>query len=142
MISHEAAGLLATLYPVGLLIIGIEVRQTPRLVATALSGRILLLVGGAWLLAAILAGMSAVARCVNAVASGVELTGGDAIMVAVAGWLIYIAVAALFVLNLFDHLGFMDWAYARHSPRRRAAMADYLEKHPPAGMPIRQPTDD
>jgi hypothetical protein len=142
VISQEAAALLATLYPVGLLIIGIEVRQTPRLIATAVSGRILLFALGASLLLAVVLGMSAVARCVEAVASSVDLSGGDAALVAVAGWLIYAAVGVLFVLNLLDHLGFMDWSYARLSPKRRAAMAEYLDKHPPAGSPRQQPTDD
>jgi hypothetical protein len=97
MISVDAAGVLAQLIPVGLLVLALEGRVL-RIDADA--GRVYrgwqILVASVSGIALVL-GISAISLCVISVASNVPLDGGKSVFVAVAGYILANAVG--FVLG-------------------------------------------
>lgn len=136
-ISVESAGVLATILPIGLLIIGFEVRSVPSLLATSRTGTVFLWIGGALLVAALWLGFEAEKRLVMAVMTD------TAIPAASSGWVVWgfslVGDAAFLLLSLVlaTKLGILQRIGRRAnervygSERRRARLVRYVDKHHP-----------
>lgn len=133
MISQEGAALIATLYPVGLLILGIEIRSTPQFVATATFGRVILIYHFVLFFGGLVGGLYSVWACVSAIASGRHLEYWESLLVGISGWFLFISVAILFLENLLDHVGFLDWLAESRSPEEKARAKAYIESHSSKG---------
>lgn len=129
--------LIATVYPLGLLVIGFEIRQVPRVVATHPSGTILLWALGIVLVTGLVTGIISVDRCVRSVATGVPLNEPEVVLIAVAGNSLYSGVFLLLMASLLDRLGVLKALGRRAiqrtaaSERRTARTLHYIKTHHP-----------
>lgn len=137
IIELDQIGVLATIMPVALLLVGFEVRSFPGLVATGRSGTISLWVLGAFVVAALAAGFLAEYRMVLALLDGVAVAGVDvhlvrigfALVGMVSFWLL--AGTLLFKLGVLQRLGTRARSRVEGSPRRLYRQVEYVEKHHP-----------
>lgn len=137
MITAEGAGVIATIIPIGLLIIGFEIQRVPQFVATDWMGTAVLWITGLALLSALVLGFLAEATLIRAVAAGTCVTGFAAEVVWTA--LTFLGTGSFLLLlgSLADRLGILERvgrranARTRRSPRRLARAVAYVEKHHP-----------
>jgi|GEM_PF-4006621 hypothetical protein len=136
-IAVDEVGVLATIMPVALLLVGFEVRAFPSLVATDKIGTVMLWCLGGLMTLALAMGFLAEWRMVQALLDGVGLTGGDVVLVRVGFWLIgmvsfwLLAGTLLFKLGVLQRLGGRAWQRTKTSPRRLSRQIDYVDKHHP-----------
>jgi len=108
MISVNAATLLATILPIGILIIAVEARALP---ATSpryrWSGKVATVLRVLQLLIIINA-MSVVVTCITTVVNNTSLKGGHATYVLVSSYALYLVVVIVVIGLVFERLGFLD----------------------------------
>jgi hypothetical protein len=138
MITAEGAGVIATIIPIGLLILGFEIQRAPELVATDRIGTFGLWLIGAVLLLGLVLGFVAEWALVQAVAAGECVTGIGAVLVWSSLWFVGAGSFLLLLGSLSERLGIMERmgrkARARitASERRLARSIAYVEKHHPS----------
>lgn len=135
MITAEGAGVIATIIPIGLLIVGFEIQRVPKMVATGRSGTLGLWLLGAVFMLAVLMGFFAEWLLLESVAAWSEVEGPRATMVWVALWFIGLASLILLLASLADALGILDrlanraMRRAARSPRRHFRQLSHAEEH-------------
>lgn len=140
-ISLTEVGVLATIMPIGLLIIGFEVRSIPPFVATGRSGTFLLWYTGAALMLSMGLGFWAETVLVSALIGGRDVSGFDVTIVQLGFWLVgmlsfLLLIGSLsFALGIPDRLARRALARTAKSPRRMAQQIAYVEKHHPSAGP-------
>ena len=139
MISQDGAALIAQVYPIAILVIGLEVSRMEKLYAANRRGFFLLVVLAACAITALGTGIYSVILCVKAVAAEVGLSGFDADFVTVAGYLLAY-VAGLFLLYITaGAFGILERLARGHaekveaSPRRSNRQREDLRKWHPNG---------
>lgn len=138
MITADGAGVIATIIPIALLIIGFEIQRVPQFVATHWFGTATLWSTGIALFTALLLGFFAEASLIRAVAAGDSITGFAADFVWVALYFLAAGSLLLLVGSLADRLGVLErlgrraQSRASRSPRRAARAAAYIEEHHPS----------
>ena len=136
-ISNEAAVTLAQIIPVGLLIVGIEIRIVPRLVATGRAGTVMLWILGAGLVSALSLGFLAEYLLVRAIIEGTSLSTFSTVVANVGlgllGWASFLLLFASLgeVLGLTDRIGRRARDKTASSPRRLSRQMRYIEDHHP-----------
>lgn len=136
-ITAEAAGVLATILPIGLLLIGFEVRSVPSLLATTRAGTVTLWVLGALLVLALALGFFAEYLLVLSVMADAALPPTASSVVAWGFALVGQASFLLLLATLSEKLGISrrigrrvnDRVYS--SERRRARRVQYVDEHHP-----------
>ncbi|MEI3867790.1 hypothetical protein V6S02_11950 [Microbacterium sp. CCNWLW134] len=137
MITATGAGVVATIIPIGLAIIGFEIRNVPKPYATHWMGAATIWVTGVILFAALLVGFFAEWLLILSATSGEDLGGFSAVVVWIALWLIGWGSFLLLLGSLMDHAGLLErigrGARERtdRSPRRAARRDAYLQTHYP-----------
>lgn len=138
MITAEGAGIIATIIPIGLLILGFEIQRSPELVATGKVGTVTLWTMGAVLVLGLVLGFVAEWMLVKAVAVSDGVTGFGAILVWTSLWFVGVGSFLLLLGSLAQRLGLIERVGrpARRrvvaSPRRLARSIAYVEKHHPS----------
>jgi hypothetical protein len=113
MISIQGASLIATLYPIALLVIGVESRGLPNLVPPYRWAIYASRVAAVLVLIAVWVSIASIVVCVVAVASGKPISGATATFVAVSGYLLASAAAGIMLVLVEDRLGILDWGSDR-----------------------------
>lgn len=129
--------MLATLIPIGLLLIGFEIRSVPTIVSTGTVGLVMLWISGAALVVALYAGFAAERILVIAVVTDTEVSVADTGWVVWGLYLLWYCVFVLLFLTLTERLGILrligkranNRVYA--SERRLARRMQHIEKHHP-----------
>lgn len=135
VITAEGAGIIATIIPIGLLIIGFEIRNVEPIYAASRSGTVMLWLLGALLLVSLWTGFSAEARLITAVAADEDIEGPSATLVWVALNLVGGMAFLVLAYSLTEKLGILDMVSRRaqrrlaRSPRRLARTLDYIRAH-------------
>lgn len=136
-IDIASVGVLATIMPIGLLVIGFEIRSVPSLVATGRGGTVLLWWLGTVLVLALFGGFFAEYRMILALLGGYSLGGLDVVLLR---WSFALVGSASFLLllaslgtklGLDEKLGRRSNARTLKSPRRLARRMKYVEQHHP-----------
>jgi hypothetical protein len=138
MISTDGAALIAQVYPVGILLIGLESRALPKMYATTKAAFVCLVAVAILMGVAVWSGVQSTIICVRAVSGDAAIVGGDAVLVEVAGWLLSNIATLLLVIALGETFGLWNRIASSRktltSPRRTSAMLDRIERfHPGAG---------
>lgn len=137
MITAEGAGVIATIIPIGLLILGFEIQRAPALVATGWGGTVGLWIIGSILVLGLLLGFWAEWQLVRAVAANECVTGFAAGTIWTALWFVGAGSLVLLMGSLSHRLGIIERLGRRartrvtNSPRRLARSIAYVEKHHP-----------
>lgn len=145
MITAEGAGVIATVIPIGLIIIGFEIQRVPQFVATAMSATITLWVTGALLILGLILGFWSESLLLQAVAVQAPVPEVFVPVIWLALWLLAMGSFLLLLASLADRLGLLARLGRRareateRSPRRLARQVRYVEKHHPS--PDRPPLE-
>lgn len=138
MITADGAGVIATIIPIALLIIGFEIQRVPQFVAADRIGTAVLWATGLALFGALVLGFLAEATLIRAVAAGKGITGFAAEFIWTALYLLAAGSFLLLMGSLADRLGVLDrvarraQARSERSPRRAARKVAYIEEHHPS----------
>ncbi len=136
-IALSEVGVLSTIMPIGLLILGFEVRSMPSMVATGRSGTFSLWLLGRFLLLALVTGFFAEYRMVLALLASTDVVGFDVVIVRTGFFLVgmtsfwLLAGSLAHKLGLLERLGRRSARRTMSSPRRLARQIEYVEKHHP-----------
>lgn len=135
MISAEGAGVIATVIPIGLLIVGLEIQRVPGMLATGKAGSFLLWLFGALMITSLGSGFLAEVSLIVAVAAWEPLVGAHAVIVWTALALLGISAWILLLTSLADRLGLLEALGRRArervnaSPRRKSRQDEYIRTH-------------
>lgn len=135
VITAEGAGIIATIIPIALLIIGLEIRNVEPIYAASRSGTVFLWLLGVLLLASLWTGFSAEARLITAIAADEDIEESSAIFIWVALNLVGGMAFLVLAYSLTEKLGILDMVSRRaqsrleRSPRRLARTLDYIRAH-------------
>lgn len=103
--------------------------------AMAPAGRVVKITIGVAITAALLCSLGAMWTCVVSVSSNVPVSEDDAVLVGLAGALLFGTCSTLLPGSSMDALGVMDWLgdhgarRLEKSPRRLARAMEYAKKH-------------
>jgi hypothetical protein len=144
MISAEGAALVATVYPVAMLVIGLEIRSTPILYPATKTAFIMTGLFVALVLVSLGLGLLAIQKCMVAVSASKGVYAEDAAIVTLAGHLLGYLAVFLMMLVVADRFGILDRLGAPHarktskSPRRSRAQLQNIQRFNPS---TRNPAD-
>ncbi|KAA9133721.1 hypothetical protein [Microbacterium caowuchunii] len=138
MISIDGAALIATIIPIALLVVGLEIQRVPTMYATGRGGTVGLWIVGAILVLGLVLGFLAEYLCIAAVATGAPLNVVDSRIVWAGLYFLGLGAGFLLAASLLDRLGLLERlgtkAHRRRaaSPRRTARMLEYVDTHHPS----------
>jgi hypothetical protein len=142
MINVETAALIAQVYPVGLVIVGLEIRNAPTLYAAKKPGWWILVILSVILIVGLAGGCWSVLTAVQAVSNNEPITGWAAFVVDRSGHALWMGSTILLLGILADRLGLLERMSAKAaartagSPRQTRRMVEFVEAHHPgAGRP-------
>ena len=139
MISVEGAAVIAQVFPVGILVIALEISRVETILAASRTAFAMLVVFALGLIVTLVLGLDAVQICIRAVSTDKPVTGAEAVIVGIAGQLLIAAVGTLLTLLILQRFEVMDrlasWGRRRRGddPEGELRMFDAIEHfHPNA----------
>lgn len=138
MITADGAGIIATIIPIGLLVLGFEIQRVPTMVATDRVGTFALWCLGVIFLLGLGLGFVAEWILIRAVASWIPVGEIESVVVWAGLWFLGSGSFILLLTSMSERLGLIDMigrkarARTTSSPRRWARQITYIEKHHPS----------
>jgi hypothetical protein len=120
MINLDAAALIATVYPIGILVIAVEARATSGRPASSRSERILRVLLGVVQVVTLVGAIGSTAACVNAVVLGNPLEGFTAWLVIASGVGLELVASFVLLWLVYEKVGLIGWVEnaAKRAARR------------------------
>ena len=130
MISPEMAGTLAQIFPVGILILGLELRQIPLPLPGTPGGKVVIVAARIFVVVALVLALNAETSLVSAVITARPV---DSLLISISGYALAYAVGLLLVYSAMDALGLADALSAfglrrmkRKRPKLYAKLLDFI----------------
>lgn len=137
MISVETAGVIAAIIPVGLLILGVEIRGVESVVATSRAGTVTLWLLGAIFVLGLLLGFYSEYLLIRALLQDAPLGVFDTVVVHLGlyflgfGSFLLLSYSMTMKLGIIERMGRRSHKQTLASPRRMWKKVDYVDKHHP-----------